>query len=126
LFLVAVAAKENIAAVDRWHDLAGYAIVALVFAGTMWIASKLTNQNFSGKQESRTLITHRVTKSDEHSAINTSYFGIRISILTFALLFWLIGVEVAAEGWYRIHERDSIAQPGWTIDWPKNAEDFHD
>ncbi len=40
-FLVWIAATQNLAAVERWHDLAGYAIVGAVFVGTVAIASAL-------------------------------------------------------------------------------------
>ena len=38
VFLVPVAATENISEVTRWHDVAGYTIIALVFVGTMGLA----------------------------------------------------------------------------------------
>jgi len=38
VFLVGVAATKNISEVSRWHDVAGYTIVALVFVGTMGLA----------------------------------------------------------------------------------------
>ena len=38
VFLVMVAATKNISEVTRWHDIAGYTIVALVFVGTMGLA----------------------------------------------------------------------------------------
>ena len=50
-FLVWIASTRDIAAVGRWHDIAGYAVVALVFAGTMWIAASLARSQM--KVESR-------------------------------------------------------------------------
>ena len=38
VFLVMVAATKNISEVTRWHDIAGYTIIALVFVGTMGLA----------------------------------------------------------------------------------------
>src|SRR5262249_41064038 len=38
VFLVRVAATENLSEVTRWHDIAGYSIIALVFVATMAIA----------------------------------------------------------------------------------------
>ena len=38
IFLVWIAATRNISEVSRWHDLAGYAIVGLVFVGTLGLA----------------------------------------------------------------------------------------
>src|SRR5216117_4203648 len=38
VFLVRIAATENLSEVGRWHDIAGYSIIALVFVTTMAIA----------------------------------------------------------------------------------------
>src|SRR5205823_6860524 len=54
-FLVWIAAA-HVMAVNRWHDLAGYAIVALVFLGTMLLASSFTRskkQRATSKLESK-------------------------------------------------------------------------
>ena len=49
VFLVTVAATKNISEVSRWHDVAGYTIIALVFVSTMGLAYLLgrprRNQN---------------------------------------------------------------------------------
>src|SRR5262245_48260768 len=47
VFLVRVAATENLLEVGRWHDIAGYSIIALVFVATMTLAYLL------GKSEIR-------------------------------------------------------------------------
>ena len=47
VFLVTVAATKNISEVSRWHDVAGYTIIALVFVSTMglaYLARKIRNQ----------------------------------------------------------------------------------
>ena len=41
LFLVWIAASQDLAAVEKWHDIAGFAIVGAVFVGTIAIASAL-------------------------------------------------------------------------------------
>src|SRR5438874_4522328 len=43
-FLVWIAATKNIAAIDRWHDVAGYSIVAAVFAGSLLLAILLARK----------------------------------------------------------------------------------
>ena len=40
-FLVWVAATQNISAVDRWHDVAGYTIVGVVFVGSLGLSAWL-------------------------------------------------------------------------------------
>jgi exosortase len=116
LFLVTIAARQNIAAVGKWHDFAGYAIVALVFAGTMWTAKKLGSRK--AKVENGAATTPHFPSRTPHSFL--------LSPFSFLLLFWFLAVEVAAESWYRVHERDSIVQPRWTIHWPESAADFRD
>ena len=41
VFLVWIAATENISEVNRWHSLAGYTIVGLVFVGTLLLTALL-------------------------------------------------------------------------------------
>ena len=41
LFLVWIAATQDLAAVEKWHDIAGFAIVGAVFVGTIAIATAL-------------------------------------------------------------------------------------
>src|SRR5256885_1680222 len=48
LFLVAIAARENLAAVGKWHAVAGYAIVAIVFAGMIWLAGSVGRRKIIG------------------------------------------------------------------------------
>jgi exosortase len=48
VFLVRIAATENVSDIGRWHDIAGYSIIALVFVATMALAYLL------GKVEIRT------------------------------------------------------------------------
>ena len=52
VFLVTVAAAKNISEVSRWHDVAGYTIVALVFLSTMGLAYLLGKAQ-KQKSESR-------------------------------------------------------------------------
>jgi exosortase len=109
-FLVWIASTRDIAAVARWHDIAGYAVVVLVFAGTMWIASRWkTNQSHD------TAATHR-------------YLDFRIfsSRAVGALLLWIVAVEIGAEFWYRAHERNLVARPAWSVRWPENASGYHE
>src|SRR5262249_9650703 len=47
VFLVRVAARENLSEVGRWHDIAGYSIIAFVFVATMIIAYLLGHEKAS-------------------------------------------------------------------------------
>src|SRR6266403_6053512 len=45
VFLVMVAATENLSEVSRWHDIAGYSIIAFVFVATLALAYLLGKHN---------------------------------------------------------------------------------
>jgi exosortase len=109
-FLVWIASTRNIAAVGQWHDIAGYAIVVLVFLGTMWLAS--------------------LWKTDRPPSAHASLTGRAIRLFPIwvlgALLIWFVAVEIGGEFWYRAHERTSIAQPGWSVRWPQNVPNYRE
>ena len=54
VFLVTVAATKNISEVTRWHDVAGYTIIALVFVGTMGLAYLLGRKPDGGRSSGET------------------------------------------------------------------------
>src|SRR5256885_826131 len=95
LFLVWIAATRSIAAVAGWHDFAGYAIVAVVFCGSLALTAILNRNN---KVESR---KYEVEKGETGKTprrpflLSTSYL-----LLSFV---WLLFVEIGVEFWYRSH-----------------------
>jgi exosortase len=118
-FLVWVAATQSVSAVDRWHDLAGYTIVAVVFLGSLLLA-KLLNRD--GKVESR-------KAKGENKEAEKSPTPQRFPLSTFPLILsiaFLLAVEIGVEGWYRMHERGMVAREQWTARWPATAKDFRD
>src|SRR5438309_8140416 len=122
--LVWVAASQNLTAVSRWHDLAGYGIVAAVFIGTLVAAAVLGRTK---KEVSLWLGgaygSEREQRSEISGQFRISNFEFRISA---AALVWLIAVEFAAAGWYRAHEHDLARTARWEIQWPQNASNFHE
>jgi len=109
VFLVRVAATENLSEVSRWHDIAGYSIIALVFVATVGLAYLL------GKSEVR----RRKSDVEEHGAQS----AIAGSYLIFALC-WLLAVEIGTASWYRLHERNLVSGIGWSVRWPEQAPNF--
>jgi exosortase/archaeosortase family protein len=119
-FLVWIAASKGLVETGRWHDFAGYAIVALVFVGSLVLAAMLggkKTQSSTGRKESRqqdssaSRISHRV----QHS---TFYVA--------AALVWILSVEVAAAGWYRAHEHGLVPTERWTVRWPQFEPGFRE
>ena len=109
-FLVWIASVRDTAAVGRWHDIAGYVIVVLVFAGTMWIASRW-----------------KTNRAQETAAPRRRLdFGMFSGPALGALLLWIVAVEIGAEFWYRVHEQNLVARTPWSVRWPKDAPGYHE
>ena len=108
LFLVYVAATDNPAAADKWHDAAGYSIVGAVFIGSVAIASWLARHQEEPKRPDR--------PTSPLSLGHPALFG--------GALAWLLAVEIGVELWYRAHERNMVERKGWTVQWPEDAPGF--
>jgi exosortase len=144
VFLVRVAAIENLSEAGRWHDIAGYSIIALVFMATMALAYLL------GKFEIRNRKSE-IKGNGPQSAIGSGADGIgdtegkaaagsgeqawerasfnrQSAIPVFylaAALGWLLLVEIGTASWYRLHERTLISGIRWSVQWPEQAPNFH-
>jgi exosortase len=118
LFLVWIAATENITAVGHWHNLAGYSIVAVVFAGSLLLAIVLGRGKAEIRSQKSEVSGQRSEVRGQRSAVPTSYLLVA--------LCWLAFVEIGCEAWYRAHERNVPPLPRWTVRWPQDAPGFHE
>jgi exosortase len=142
-FLVWIAATKGLTATNQWHDAAGYAIVVLVFIGTMGLAallargahrkprsdvrsqmSEVTGQK-SGVRSADGQIRRSENRLSDVSVSATSPLPAPRSLLVAALI-WLVFVELAAAGWYRVHERNLVTQPNWTVRWNQPTSAFRE
>ena len=95
---------------------APHAILLTVFAGSILFATWF-----------RRGLRLRDGEDDAASASMPASALRRIPTAAFvAVLAWIVVVEIAVETWYRLHERDLIPQPQWTVRWPESAPAFHD
>ena len=124
IFLVWIAATKNIAQVSRWHELAGYAIVGLVFVGSMGLAyllgkSELRNTKYEvADQLPQSARNSPATGGNPQSAMAGYY-------VVFALC-WIVAVELGAHFWYRAHESNLVTTAGWSVQWPTAAPNFRE
>jgi exosortase len=124
LFLVTMASRaHDVSAVNKWHDLAGYGILLIVFLGTMLIAAKVGGQKAEVRDQrpevrNRTI---RVSPTTDHRSPITNHF-----FPFLALFIWLVAVEAGAELWYRAHERNLAAATHWDVRWPESSPGFHE
>ena len=127
--LVWIAATKNIAAVDRWHDLAGYSIVAAVFIGSLLLARLFGRNKIDSAAgvEARvpTRITDNVAAEDSRNYTKTSEVSGQ-SIVLISALIWIALVEIAVATWYRAHERNLVATARWEVQWPQGEQNFHE
>src|SRR4029077_8653753 len=98
VFLVQVAATESFSEVSRWHDVAGYTIVALVFVSTMGLAyllgkSEIRNPKSEIGGQSSEVGSQRSEVRGRWSVVSSPYVA--------AALFWLLLVEIGTAAWYR-------------------------
>jgi len=120
VFLVTVAATKNISEVSRWHDVAGYTIIALVFLSTMGLAYLL------GKSEIRNPKSEIGGQSSEvRKKLNVSrQWSVAPRVYLSVALCWLLFVEIGIAAWYRVHETNLVSGIRWTVQWPEQAPNF--
>lgn len=109
-FLVWIAATRGVEQVQHWHDLAGYAIVVLVFAGCLGLTKLFEDKPSADAIALRDRQPLRLPS---------------ISLLLFILAFSLL-TEMGTEAWYRMHERNLRPSSQWTVRWPESAPQFRE
>jgi len=117
VFLVWIAATENISEVNRWHSLAGYTIVGLVFVGTLLLTALL------GRKRTEVSGQWPVARNQASSPFRNPKSAIPTSCLL-SVLCWIVAVELGAHLWYRAHESNLVTTTGWNVQWPAAALNF--
>jgi exosortase len=124
VFLVGVAATENISEVTRWHDIAGYTIIALVFVATMGFAYLLGRKKgpvVAGVSPAESVCSGtRVACKSQPERLPLQLPAWYLA----AALCWLFFVEIGTASWYRVHERNLISSIRWDVQWPEQAPNF--
>jgi exosortase len=143
VFLVTIAATKNISEVSRWHDVAGYTIIALVFVSTMGLAYLLGRprrnsgfQSAAGRirrgepEPSGTASSPPAGRTRPVASLPRTQTGCpldeagRMPALLVAALCWLLFVEIGIAAWYRVHETNLVSGIRWTVQWPEQAPNF--
>jgi exosortase len=132
-FLVWIAASKGLTDVGRWHDLAGYLIVAAVFGGSLLLANAFARSKAKSRKAKVENGAAKTEDSDQtsetsgqKSAADHSSFVIRHSSFLSGALVWLVAVEVASTAWYRAHEKDLVSTQPWEVRWPEAAPGFRE
>jgi exosortase len=117
-FLVWMAATRGVNVMEHGHDVAGYAVLVAVVAGSIGLAT------WFGRSEARNQKPE--AKSRHASLIARHFLPLPKSYFLISALVWLALVEIGVESWYWVHERHAVPQPQWTIRWPQTAPGFRD
>jgi exosortase len=124
VFLVMVAATENLSEVSRWHDVAGYIIIALVFVGTMGLAYLLGRKQrtvAAGVSPAESGCSGmRVACKSQPARLPLQFPAPYLT----AALCWLLFIEIGTAAWYRVHERNLISGIRWSVQWPEQSPNF--
>ena len=130
VFLVTVAATKNVSEVSRWHDIAGYTIIALVFVSTMGLAYLLGRGPDGGRSSCDAGLAELAppvagVSPAKVNGLQPARLPLQFPAfyLAFALC-WLLFVEIGTAAWYRVHETNLISGIRWTVQWPEQAPNF--
>src|SRR5262249_15630060 len=124
VFLVQVAATENLSEVGRWHDIAGYTVIGLVFVVTLALAYLFGRKGapvVAGVPPAEP--GRSATRFASESQPTRLPLQLPVSYVAMALC-WLMFVEIGTAGWYRLHERNLVSGVRWNVQWPEQAPNF--
>ncbi len=103
-FLAYVAAREGMAATARYHDPAGFTILYVCF-GALWALAFLFRGSIVLRGAAGPVGRARALPG-----------GVLVGIIA-----WIALAEVGTQAWYLVHEKNLVATPRWTIEWPERA-----
>ena len=105
LLLSFVAEKNGIAAIDKWHDPAGFTILGICFVGLLGLALLLRPKVGRGLA---------AAAQSQPSRLSSTFVA--------ALAAWVLLAALGTEWWYRSAPAGSSAW--WRVEWPENQPGF--
>lgn len=117
-----VAARDGVAAIDKWHDPAGVTILVGCFFG-LWLTGLWMRKGQTAKPGKEA--TEAAPPDAKTSGTSAKLSPFRLPTkLAVGLMLWLVLVEVGTEIWYRAHEAGAVSTQAWTIRWPEEKPSF--
>jgi exosortase len=115
--LVWIAAQYGAAAMERYHDLAGVAVLLIVFAGLLWLNARLTRRQVRADTQ---------PGNGPAPATGSPLAAARPLGLAFAMgaAAWLACVEGGTAAWYGSREVHQAPLSRWTVALPVNAPGY--
>ena len=113
-FLVWISVKSGTtAAVAKWHDDIGMAVLvsSLIGVGILCLILK-------GRKAAKPEVAADVAADPRGPGRPL------VRVVVIALAVWLVGIEIATEAWYRIHESKVQKVKPWSVRWPEEKPGF--
>jgi len=125
--MVAVASKQGVAEIERWHDPAGLSISLACVLG-LWGLSWLFKRRPSNIHNPLPGTEGATPSEWSGRELFSNSYPLRPWFARFAaaLLVWLVLVEVTVEAWYRAHEPRGSPGREWTLNWPTREPGFRE
>jgi exosortase len=120
--LVWIAARQGTAALDRYHDSAGISVLLIIFAGLLWINSRLARSD--GRTAAEKTKENASSPLSAPPAIAPSVPRPLPRAFVFAVAGWLCFVEIGTAAWYGSREVRQAPLSRWTVDLPVDAPAF--
>jgi len=128
-FLVWISAKENLQAMEKWHDTAGFVVLAATLV-LLWLVAAALRRFGNFQKNKNAPIAPEASIEADSRATQTTAPTIRARKLPrpalVAMLVWLVFIELGTNLWYRAHESSANAIQSWTIDWPTTRPQFRE
>ena len=147
-YLVRVCDLKGKAAVNLYHDPAGFTILGITLAGLLvltWLfrprkasevkpgpnveqesAAELeVKRKWSeGETPSRSPVTEPPARSGGAAGGHHATVGLMAALVCTVL--WILAVEVEIEVWFRPTETRAASKSSWSLQWPKQQPDFRE
>jgi exosortase len=129
-FLTWVAAKEGVAAIDKYHDPAGLWIMVGCTVGLWGVAMLMKGKKQRGAigtQEDEIEKAETGNKKVNHGPRTTfNLLPSTFNRLALGLSAWLIFAEFGSSAWYRSREARLTMPPDWTLVFPEDNPTLKD
>ena len=123
-----IAARKGVDAIAEYHDQAGLTILLACIA-TLWIVAWVMygrkRRAEGGQPAPVSAFNSQLSAFPRSSAFGLPHFSVSaFQLSAFALLAWLVFVEVGVEAWYRSREAGISPGRNWTVEFPTDNPTF--
>jgi exosortase/archaeosortase family protein len=115
--LTSLSGAQGPAAIDKWHDTLGTAVMLLCLAGLWFLAL--------GFEKLDRHLSWSAPAAKKPRVVPTAPvpFPFPVGFVVFGLA-WLVTAEATTEAWYRYHEAKLVSPAEWGVRWPEKSLNY--